>query len=81
MTEAMTISGLPDAPSMPAITAFRTVSVRGYGPSFDALGVTAVDRAVLILSIVAIFRYDAGMLQVLAACAAAGVLFACGALR
>ena len=55
----------------------ETIPIRGFGFSFDAPVLATVDPWALILSIAAataIFRYNAGMLQVLAACAGAGVL-------
>jgi len=50
--------------------------VQRFGLSFDAPVLTSVDPWALALSVaaaVAIFRFNAGMLQTLAACAAAGV--------
>ena len=59
-------------------TIFRqTVSVRGFGLSFDAPVLTSVDPWALALAMgaaFAIFRLKAGMVQTLAACASAGVL-------
>lgn len=59
-------------------TIFRqTVSVRGFGLSFDAPVPTSVDPWALALAMgaaFAIFRLKAGMVQTLAACASAGVL-------
>ena len=58
-------------------TVFRaTFPVQRFGLSFDAPVLTSVDPWALALSVaaaVAIFRFNAGMLQTLAACAAAGV--------
>lgn len=58
-------------------TVFRaTFPVQRFGLSFDAPVFTSVDPWALALSVaaaVAIFRFNAGMLQTLAACAAAGV--------
>ena len=58
-------------------TIFRaTVPVHGFGLSFDAPVLTSADPWALALSaaaIVAIFRFKAGMLWTLAACAAAGI--------
>ena len=54
----------------------RVVAVRGYGLSFDAPALASVDvwaAALALGAAVAIFRFKAGMLQTLAACAAAGV--------
>jgi chromate transporter len=57
-------------------TVFReVVAVRGYGFAFDAPVATSVNHWALILSaaaLTAIFRFKAGMLPTLAACAAAG---------
>jgi chromate transporter len=57
-------------------TVFReVVTVRGYGFAFDAPVATSVNHWALILSaaaLTAIFRFKAGMLPTLAACAAAG---------
>jgi chromate transporter len=62
-----------------------TMPVRGVGFSFDAPVLATVDPWALMLSIaaaLAIFRFNFGMLQVLAACAAAGVLlFVSGVLQ
>ena len=59
-------------------TVFReTFPVRGFGLSFDAPLLGSVDPWALALSVAAataIFRFNAGMLQTLAACASAGVL-------
>ena len=59
-------------------TVFReTVPVRSFGLSFDAPVMASVDPWALALAIaaaVAVFRFNAGMLQVLAACASVGVL-------
>ncbi len=59
-------------------TLFRaTVPVQGFGMSFDAPVLASVDAWALVLSVaaaIAIFRFNAGMLQTLAACAAGGVL-------
>ncbi len=59
-------------------TVFReTFPVHGFGLSFDAPLLRSVDPWALALSIAAataIFRFNAGMLQTLAACASAGVL-------
>lgn len=58
-------------------TIFRaTFPVQRFGLSFDAPVLTSVDPWALVLSVAAataIFRFNAGMLQTLAACAAAGV--------
>ena len=58
-------------------TLFRqTTPVRGFGLSFEAPVIASADPWAVLLSLaaaVAIFRFNAGMLQVLAACAAAGV--------
>jgi chromate transporter len=53
-----------------------TIPVHGFGLSFDAPVLTSADPWALALSaaaIVAIFRFKAGMLWTLAACAAAGI--------
>jgi len=59
-------------------TIFHEVAaVRAYGLSFDAPVLASVDWWALALSVVsalAIFRFNAGMLQTLAASSAAGVL-------
>ncbi|MBN8988829.1 MAG: chromate efflux transporter [Rhizobiales bacterium] len=59
-------------------TLFRqTFAVKGFGFAFDAPLLSSVDAPALVLSIaaaVAIFRFGIGMLTVLAACCAAGVL-------
>ncbi len=59
-------------------TLFRqTMEVRGFGLAFDAPILSSVDVPALVLSIaaaMAIFRFKAGMLSVLAASCAAGVL-------
>ncbi|MGJ4886585.1 chromate efflux transporter [Bradyrhizobium sp. HKCCYLRH3099] len=59
-------------------TLFRqTVPVRGFGLDFDAPVLSSVDGAALLLSLaaaVAILRFKLGMLTVLAASCAAGVL-------
>lgn len=59
-------------------TVFReTFPVRSFGMSFDAPVLWSVDPWALALSVAAataIFRFNAGMLQTLAACASAGVL-------
>jgi chromate transporter len=58
-------------------TIFRqTVPVRGYGFAFDLPTLASVDPWALLLSagaVLAIFRFKAGLLQTLAASAAAGV--------
>ncbi|MGE3156137.1 MAG: chromate efflux transporter [Xanthobacteraceae bacterium] len=58
-------------------TSFQaTVPVRSFGLSFDAPVLTSADPWALALSaaaILAIFRFKAGMLWTLAACAAAGI--------
>lgn len=60
-------------------TVFReTLPVHSFGMSFDAPLLRSVDPWALALSVAAataIFRFNAGMLQTLAACASAGVLF------
>ena len=66
-------------------TVFRAVQpVRGYGLSFDAPVPASVDAWALVLSVaaaVAIFRFNAGVVQTLAACSLAGlVLYLAGAL-
>jgi chromate transporter len=62
-----------------------TIPVHGLGLSFEAPVLSSVDSWALGLSIaaaVAIFRFNAGMLQTLAACATAGVLlYATGLLQ
>ena len=59
-------------------TVFReTFAVQSFGLSFDAPLLRSIDPWALILSIAAataIFRFNVGMLQTLAACASAGVL-------
>lgn len=59
-------------------TVFReTMPVRSFGLSFDAPVLASVDPWALALAVgaaIAIFRFSAGMLQTLAACASAGVL-------
>jgi len=59
-------------------TVFReTFSVQGFGLSFDAPILKSVDPWALALAVAAataIFRFHAGMLQTLAACALAGLL-------
>jgi chromate transporter len=59
-------------------TLFRqTVEVKGFGLLFDAPVLASVDIAALALSVaaaIAIFRLKLGMLVVLAACCAAGIL-------
>lgn len=55
----------------------QTVPVHGFGLSFDAPVPSSVDPAALVLSLaaaIAIFRFNVGMLVVLAACCGAGVL-------
>jgi len=55
----------------------ETVPVRSLGFSFDAPVWRSVDPYALALSLLAalaIFKFRAGMLQTLAACAATGVL-------
>jgi chromate transporter len=60
-------------------TVFRlTQPVEAFGLSFDAPVLASVDPWALALSLaalVAVFRFGLGMLQTLAACAAAGVAF------
>ena len=59
-------------------TLFRDVTaVRGYGFAFEMPVVASVDVAALMLAAaaaLAIFKFDIGMLQTLAACSLAGVL-------
>ncbi len=59
-------------------TLFRkTIEVKGFGLAFDAPVFSSVDVPALVLSLaaaVAIFRFKVGMLTVLAACCAAGIL-------
>jgi chromate transporter len=59
-------------------TLFRhTVPVQGFGFSFDAPVLASVDLPALALSVaaaIAIFRFNVGMLVVLAACCITGVL-------
>ena len=66
-------------------TLFRqTWPVRGFGLSFDAPVLSSADPWAVVLSLaaaLAIFRFNVGMLQTLAACSAAGVaLYVAGAL-
>jgi chromate transporter len=59
-------------------TLFRkTIEVKGFGLAFDAPVFSSVDVPALMLSLaaaIAIFRFKVGMLTVLAACCAAGIL-------
>lgn len=59
-------------------TVFRqTIPVQSFGLSFEAPLLESVDPWALVLSLaaaIAIFRFNVGMLQTLAACALAGVL-------
>jgi len=59
-------------------TVFReTVALHACGLNFDVPVWNSVDRAALGLAVAAaaaIFRFNAGMLQTLAACAAGGVM-------
>jgi chromate transporter len=53
------------------------VPVQGFGFSFDAPVLASVDLPALALSVaaaIAIFRFNVGMLVVLAACCISGVL-------
>lgn len=63
----------------------EVIPVRAYGLSFDAPALASVDwwaLALAISSALAIFRFNVGMLQTLAASSAAGVaLFMSGAIR
>jgi chromate transporter len=66
-------------------TVFHAVQpVRGYGFSFDAPVLASADPWALALSVaaaVAIFRFNVGIVQTLAACSLAGlVLYLTGAL-
>ena len=66
-------------------TVFRlTRPVEAFGLTFDAPVLASVDPWALGLSLaalVAVFRFRLGMLQTLAACAAAGVLIHAAGLR
>ena len=59
-------------------TLFReTQPIRGFGLSFDAPVVSTVSVAALLLSVaavVAMFRFNVGMIPTLAACSAAGIV-------
>jgi chromate transporter len=66
-------------------TVFReTVSVRAFPLSFDAPSLASVDAWALALSVaaaIAIFRFNVGMIQTLAACCGAGIaLYFAGAI-